>query len=76
MPDKGFELKLSDADMSELVRVRRERDMLLVSHAPAAGITAMLGVRPSGSEGCTSKVSTALCGTWSGAFRMVMVGAV
>lgn len=36
MPDKGFELKLSDAELGELVRVRRERDMLLVSHAPAA----------------------------------------
>ncbi len=36
MPNKGFELKLSDAEMGELVRVRRERDMLLVSHAPAA----------------------------------------
>ncbi len=36
MPDKGYELKLPDAELSELIRVRRERDLLLVSHAPAA----------------------------------------
>ncbi len=35
MPDQGYELKLPDAELSELVRVRRERDLLLVSHAPA-----------------------------------------
>lgn len=36
MPSPGFELKLSDSELGDLVRVRRERDMLLVSHAPAA----------------------------------------
>jgi carboxyl-terminal processing protease len=34
MPDKGFELKLNDSEMSELVRVRRQRDLLLESHSP------------------------------------------
>jgi carboxyl-terminal processing protease len=35
MPDKGFELKLGDSELGELVRVRRDRDLLLVSHSPA-----------------------------------------
>ena len=30
MPDTGFELKLSDSEMSDLIRHRRDRDMLLV----------------------------------------------
>jgi len=34
MPDKGYDLKLNDEELSELVRVRRDRDMLLVSHSP------------------------------------------
>jgi len=34
MPDKGYDLKLSDDELSELVRVRRDRDLLLVSHSP------------------------------------------
>jgi carboxyl-terminal processing protease len=34
MPDKGWELKLNDEEMTDLVRVRRDRDMLLVSHSP------------------------------------------
>lgn len=35
MPDKGFELKLPDAELGDLVRTRRDRDLLLVSHSPA-----------------------------------------
>jgi carboxyl-terminal processing protease len=35
MPDKGYEQKLNDSEMSELVRVRRQRDLLLESHSPA-----------------------------------------
>ncbi|MCE9604472.1 MAG: S41 family peptidase [Planctomycetia bacterium] len=35
MPDKGYELKLGDSELSDLVRVRRDRDLLLVSHSPA-----------------------------------------
>lgn len=34
MPDKGFDLKLNDEELSELVRTRRDRDLLLVSHSP------------------------------------------
>lgn len=34
VPDKGYDLKLNDEELSELVRVRRDRDMLLVSHSP------------------------------------------
>lgn len=34
MPDKGYELKLGDSELGELVRVRRDRDLLLVSHSP------------------------------------------
>ena len=34
MPDKGFDLKLPDEELSELVKVRRDRDLLLVSHSP------------------------------------------
>jgi carboxyl-terminal processing protease len=34
MPDKGFDLKLNDEELGELMRVRRERDLLLVSHSP------------------------------------------
>ena len=35
MPDKGYEVKLSDSEMSELSRYRRDRDILLESHAGA-----------------------------------------
>lgn len=34
MPDKGYELKLPDAELSDLVRDRQHRDLLLISHAP------------------------------------------
>jgi carboxyl-terminal processing protease len=34
MPDKGFDLKLNDDELSDLVKVRRDRDLLLVSHSP------------------------------------------
>jgi carboxyl-terminal processing protease len=34
MPDKGYDLKLNDSELSELVRVRRQRDLLLESHSP------------------------------------------
>jgi carboxyl-terminal processing protease len=34
MPDKGYELKLNDSELSDLVRVRRQRDLLLESHSP------------------------------------------
>jgi carboxyl-terminal processing protease len=34
MPDKGWELKLGDDEMTDLVRTRRDRDLLLVSHSP------------------------------------------
>jgi carboxyl-terminal processing protease len=43
MPDKGFELKLNDTEMSELVRVRRQRDLLLESHSP--GVQRSPGVK-------------------------------
>lgn len=33
MPDKGYEVKLSDAEMGELVRYRRDRDILLINHS-------------------------------------------
>jgi len=36
LPDKGYDMKLGDSEMAELVRTRRDRDLLLVSHAPAA----------------------------------------
>lgn len=35
MPDKGYELKLGDLELGDLVRTRRDRDLLLVSHSPA-----------------------------------------
>ncbi len=35
MPDKGYEIKLNEMDMAELLDHRRDRDILLVSHAPA-----------------------------------------
>lgn len=34
MPDKGYELKLPDSELGDLVRTRRDRDLLLVSHSP------------------------------------------
>ncbi|MGC3968668.1 MAG: S41 family peptidase [Pirellulales bacterium] len=34
MPDKGYELKLPDGELGDLVRTRRDRDLLLVSHSP------------------------------------------
>lgn len=34
VPDKGYDLKLGDDELSELVRARRDRDLLLVSHSP------------------------------------------
>lgn len=34
MPDKGFDLKLPDGELGDLVRTRRDRDLLLVSHSP------------------------------------------
>jgi carboxyl-terminal processing protease len=33
MPDKGYEVKLSDAEMGELVRYRRDKDILLINHS-------------------------------------------
>ena len=33
MPDAGYEIKLSDEEMGQLVAMRRERDILLVNHA-------------------------------------------
>jgi hypothetical protein len=30
MPDTGYELKLSDSEMGDLIRYRRDRDVLLV----------------------------------------------
>ena len=42
MPDKGYELKLPDGELSELVRDRSRRDLLLISHAP--------GVKPRSPE--------------------------
>ena len=51
MPDKDFELKLSDGEMSDLVRVRRQRDLLTESHSP--GIKPSAGSKPSGAAGET-----------------------
>lgn len=39
MPDQGYEIKLSPAEMSDLDRVRRERDVLVVSHATGKPIS-------------------------------------
>jgi carboxyl-terminal processing protease len=36
MPDKGYDVKLSDAEQFQLLRNRRDRDILEVSHAKAA----------------------------------------
>ena len=49
MPDKGYEVKLSDSEMSELVRVRRQRDLLLESHSP--GIKASSETKSDGAGG-------------------------
>jgi carboxyl-terminal processing protease len=35
-PDKGYEVKLSDAEMAQLISDRRTRDLLLLSHSKAA----------------------------------------
>lgn len=36
MPNKGYDVKLSDAESFELMRSRRDRDLLMISHAKAA----------------------------------------
>lgn len=51
MPDQGYEVKLSDAELGELVRYRRDRDILRESHAPAAQEQAAAEDKPAAEAG-------------------------
>jgi carboxyl-terminal processing protease len=68
MPDKGFDLKLNDEELSELVKVRRDRDLLLVSHSPGikrkpTEVSADDEEKPAATTPKTAKVKAPAVGT-------------